>query len=42
MKGFPYVTAIVCVVIGAKYADQIKDMLKEVPFVGDFLNKTSN
>ncbi|WP_255593078.1 hypothetical protein [Mesoflavibacter sp. SCSIO 43206] len=38
MKGFPFVTAIICAVVGAKYADQIKDMLKDIPVIGDFLN----
>jgi putative cell wall-binding protein len=41
MKGFPYVTALVCVIVGAKYSDQVKDMLKDIPVVGDFLTKTS-
>ena len=41
MKGFPFITAAVCLLVGAKFSDDIKNALKDVPFVGDLLNKTA-
>lgn len=42
MKGFPFITAGVCLLVGTMFSTEIKTALKDIPVLGDLLNKTSN
>ncbi len=39
MKGFPFITATIAVLVGVMFQTEIKTMLKDIPVIGDMLNK---
>ena len=41
MRNFPFITATVCLIIGAKFHDEIAKLLKDLPVIGDWFKTTS-